>query len=108
MDVKITDNSKTFIGSMKDAKEAALIAIGMKAAEYAARLAPVDTGRLKNSIDSTYDDDSAYVGTNVEYAAYVEFGTSRMRAQPYLKPAATGHADEYKAIAERIFKDASE
>ena len=28
------------------------------------------------------------VGTNVEYAVYVEFGTSRMAAQPYLRPAA--------------------
>lgn len=28
------------------------------------------------------------VGTNVEYALYVEYGTSRMAAQPYLRPAA--------------------
>lgn len=28
------------------------------------------------------------VGTNVHYAPYVEFGTSRMRAQPYLRPSA--------------------
>lgn len=28
------------------------------------------------------------VGTNVEYAAYVELGTSKMEAQPYLFPAA--------------------
>jgi hypothetical protein len=28
------------------------------------------------------------VGTNVEYAVYVEFGTSKMAAQPYLRPAA--------------------
>jgi hypothetical protein len=28
------------------------------------------------------------VGTNVEYAVYVEFGTSKMEAQPYLRPAA--------------------
>ena len=28
-----------------------------------------------------------YVGSHVEYATYVEFGTSRMSAQPYLRPA---------------------
>jgi hypothetical protein len=28
------------------------------------------------------------VGTNVEYASYVEYGTYRMAAQPYLRPAA--------------------
>lgn len=27
------------------------------------------------------------VGTDVEYAVYVEFGTSRMAAQPYMRPA---------------------
>lgn len=28
------------------------------------------------------------VGTNVEYAPYVEFGTYKMAAQPYMRPAA--------------------
>jgi HK97 gp10 family phage protein len=32
----------------------------------------------------------AVVGSGVEYAAYVELGTSRMAAQPYLGPAAEG------------------
>lgn len=33
--------------------------------------------------------DTVYiVGPSVEYAAYVEFGTSKMDAQPYLLPAA--------------------
>jgi len=29
----------------------------------------------------------ARIGTNIEYGPYVELGTSRMRAQPYLRPA---------------------
>jgi HK97 gp10 family phage protein len=32
-------------------------------------------------------DAAVYVGTDVIYAPYVEFGTSRMSAQPYLRPA---------------------
>lgn len=55
--------------------------------------APVDTGRLRSSI--TYelteakggDVNGAIVGTNVEYAPHQEFGTSRMKAHPYLIPA---------------------
>lgn len=38
---------------------------------------------LKNVVVS----DTWIVGTSVEYAAYVEFGTSKMKAQPYLRPA---------------------
>jgi HK97 gp10 family phage protein len=43
---------------------------------------PVDTGRLRQSINHRFTGDlSAEVGTNVEYAAFVEFGTSRMEAR---------------------------
>ena len=48
-------------------------------------------GRLRSSI--TWEvvreggDLSAKVGTNVEYAPFVELGTRYMRAQPYLVPA---------------------
>ena len=50
---------------------------------------PVDTGILRGSISAEEKDPLFFeVGTNVEYAAYVEFGTSRMAAQPYLEPAA--------------------
>lgn len=40
------------------------------------------------------------VGTNVEYAVYVEFGTSRMEAQPYLRPAVEQAVTEMDTIAD--------
>jgi len=55
-------------------------------------LAPVDTGALKSSIGVSRGSGStsatASVDTSKEYAAYQEFGTSRMMAQPYMRPAA--------------------
>lgn len=45
-----------------------------------------------------------YVGTNVEYAPYVEKGTQRTAAQPFLKPAIENHAEEYKAIIEKYLR----
>ena len=57
----------------------------------AKRLCPVDTGRLRASITHSIDRDGrgplAYIGTNVEYAIFVELGTRFMRAQPFLRPA---------------------
>ena len=47
---------------------------------------------------------AVYVGTNVEYAPYVEYGTRLTKAQPFLKPAVQDHAEEYKRIAERFLK----
>lgn len=57
----------------------------------AKRLCPVDTGRLRSSITNELASDRgglyADVGTNVEYGVYVELGTSRAAAQPFLRPA---------------------
>lgn len=57
----------------------------------AKRAAPVDTGRLRSSITNELgaegSDLVARIGTDVEYAAFVELGTSRAPAQPYLRPA---------------------
>lgn len=54
----------------------------------AIRLAPVDTGRLRQSIGVRRIGDGHYrVGTNVSYAPFVEFGTRHTRAQPFLRPA---------------------
>lgn len=63
-------------------------------------LGAVDTGRLRGSISHAADDEAAYVGTNVEYAPYVELGTSKMGARPFLRNAVSNYADEYKKIIE--------
>lgn len=41
----------------------------------AKRLCPVDTGDLRSSITHEINNDVGIVGTNKEYAPYVEFGT---------------------------------
>lgn len=50
---------------------------------------PVDTGRLRSSIHAEPDSNGlgGTVGTNVEYAETIEFGSRTHRAQPYLFPA---------------------
>ena len=106
-EVTIVNNAPTAKRELKTAVERALWAIGAAAEGYAKRDCPVDTGRLRNSIAHTVDsgEQAAYIGTNVEYAAFVEFGTSRHPdPQPYLRPAATEHNDEYRHITESALK----
>lgn len=52
-------------------------------------------------------DKTVYIGTNVEYAAYVELGTMnpKRNPKPYLKPALLNHVNEYKKIIEEYLKN---
>lgn len=103
--VTLTDNSSLFINAKDEAIERALEMIGLKAEGYAKLLCPVDTGRLRNSITHTQGGkETEIIGTNVEYAPYVEMGTRRTKAQPFIRPAAENHADEYRAIVENELK----
>lgn len=125
MSIEITLNANfdDYIGdNLDDAVAAALERVGSAAEGFAADLAPVDSGRLRNSITHKVDDNSVTVGSPLEYAAYVEFGTGKyasggrntpwvykddngnwhythgQRAQPFLKPALQNNIKTYQAI----------
>lgn len=65
-------------------------------------LAPVDTGALRNSISTTVGGLTATVGPTVSYGAYVEFGTSRMRPEPYMNPAADAVTPGFEKAMEQL------
>ena len=86
----------------------------------------VDTGRLRNSIIYATSKKQSYgtepaepadytvhgvvekgkvvVGTNVEYAPYLELGTSKSPPYPYLKPAVQNRVGVIKEIIEEELK----
>lgn len=47
------------------------------------------------------DEYATYIGTNVEYAPFVELGTSRSDPKPYLRPAANTVAEKLKEIIQK-------
>ena len=98
------DNTEQVVHGIESAIGVALEKIGLLAEGYAQMKCPVDTGNLRASITHEVDagGKAVYIGTNVEYAPYVELGTSKQKAQPYLRPAATEHGNQYR----QVFKDA--
>ena len=100
MKVDYKDNSEQILSALEKGKRNALTAIGATAETYAKKATPVRTGRLRNSISHAVDGEAVYIGTNVEYAPYVELGTSRAKAHHMLQKAATEHSAEYKRLAE--------
>ena len=107
-DVKITNNSQEVLDAAHQQMIRALEAIGQEAEGYAKENCPVDTGRLRNSIAHAVDDaePAAYIGTNVEYAIYVEYGeyNHKVGKNHFLRDAASTHGEHYKAIMEAAMK----
>ena len=112
MSVTFISHAKEALTAEQAARNKALEIIGGKAESYAKKLCPVDTGRLRNSIThQQYDDYTEVVGTNVEYAPYVELGHHTkggtfVSGKPFLRPAAEGHTLEYKNILNTVMKNA--
>ena len=108
MNWTMKDNTDEVLSALEKAKKRGLEAIGLVAEGHAKKITPVDTGRLqlRNSISHATDDEAAYIGTNVEYAPYVELGAMGRQGKHMLKRAATEHADEYKRIMENSMKNA--
>ena len=129
MSVTFKDYSDEVLEAFEDAGLRALERCGQQAEGYAQDLAPVDTGNLRIRISHKVVDSepAAYIGTNVEYAPYVEFGTGHysttgggtpkkswvykdddgkfhrafpQKPQPFLKPAVADHVQTYKNIIE--------
>ena len=70
--------------------------------EEAKNRAPVDTGRLRASIEADVKGLEANIGTDVEYAHFVHDGTYEIEAQPYLFSAADSFLE---SLEERIASD---
>ena len=112
IEISLTDNSDLIKDALEDQVEQALTAVGITAENNAKKeitravydtpesKSYIRTGRLRNSLTHSVEmnEKAVYIGSAVEYAAYVELGTSRMRARPYLRPAVANYTDEYKNL----------
>lgn len=64
-----------------------------------------DTGRLAGSIDAKYEPEklTGIIGAHTDYAAYLEYGTSKMEPRPYMRPALMNKKDEVeKAVQDEV------
>jgi len=66
----------------------------------------VDTGTLKNSIPESRKTERLcrWVGTNLPYGLYLEFGTSRIAARPWLTPAIEAERGAVESAWAQLFE----
>ncbi|MBR6171572.1 MAG: HK97 gp10 family phage protein [Eubacterium sp.] len=132
MEIRLEDNSDEVNKALEQAVEKSLEECDLLAEGYAKTLCQVDTGLLRNSVTharsgasfqhdykadrgdaqgsvggtiGSEDEKAMYIGTNVEYAPYVEMGTIKTAKHPFLQPAVEDHADTYQAVFEKNLKE---
>lgn len=101
LEFHITDNSGIVKAAKAEDVQRAMKSIGLHLEGEAAdelENSPrrVDTGRLKGSIRSVSGPNFVSVGTDVEYAIYVHFGTRKMAANAFLKNAFERNMDQVR------------
>ena len=100
---KITHNRlPEIIGKFPGQASAAIRRTALKVEVDAKNFCPVDTGVLKGSIEADVGEFYATIAPNTDYAAYVEFGTYKMAAKPYMLPAADINAPIFETAMEEI------
>ena len=100
---KLNDILKDFLKKNKEATFKGMVDCGWAVRSKAINIVPVDTGRLRGSIAVEEDENKmeVMIGTNVKYAPYVEFGTCKMAARPYLRPAYYENIDKIMDFIKR-------
>ena len=81
------DALREFDSTISDQVSDFLETMGQIVVEEMQSLVPVDTGALQESIDYSVSGDDLTFEATEPYAGFVEYGTSKMQAQPYFNPA---------------------
>jgi HK97 gp10 family phage protein len=76
--------SNSFARDIRDAVKETLSSVTQDIYDTAKSEVPIDTGLLESSITMSAGEDTAQVKADTDYASYVDEGTSKMDAQPYL------------------------
>lgn len=105
--IKITGNPGASIQVALEKKKQQIAAVLAKSAfdcqARAQQNAPVDTGFLKNSVHTIKVDETHYiVVVGASYGIFVELGTHKQRAQPFLFPAFVTTSKQARAILQKI------
>lgn len=132
MNAQFEGHAEEIIDAMQEAVITALEAVGIQAENYAKKNAKAfaDKGILYNSISHKVDTrgQEVYIGSPLDYSAYVELGTGQYypsgrktpwayqdengewhwtrgnKAQPFLAPAVKDHKQTYQNIIEDTLK----
>lgn len=102
IDITLVSHRSQIDPLIENGVKKALSLMGEVVEGYAKENCPVDTGNLRNSITHQGGEGCEYVGTNVEYAPYVEFMdmSHKVGQAHYLRDGAQNHIKEIQEVGQ--------
>lgn len=103
--VAVLSKLKTIGTEAPSTTQSALLAGSQTVVNSAKAKVRKKTGTLSRSIHAEVNGpEEVVVGTDVTYAKYQEFGTSKMQGHPYLRPALSENTEKVVAKVQRAYK----
>lgn len=104
--IQHVNNTWKFRQKLTQNKRNALEAVGKFLVSKMDYYVPVDTGFLKSRNEYVIANNELFLQNDCYYAIFQEFGTYKMKAQPFMRPAVFNHKTEIARIfAEELGRD---
>ncbi len=89
---------------IKKASTKSLIAVGLFLVGKMKWLVPVDTGRLKSSLNYDVEDKSLYFGSGEVDGQPVYYATFAEKNRPFIKPSVFNNTNDISRIVNKVFR----
>lgn len=93
-----------YIRSLGSKKTRAMVKVGRFCVSKMDYYVAVDTGYLKSRNDYKIAGKAIRLINDCAYAGFQEFGTSKMRAHPFIRPSVYNHVEEIKSIVRSVYR----
>ena len=105
VEVEESDNIDEVLQALEEKTRQSLEEVGQIAVNDARNNTPVRTGNLRNSMTYSIQDGEVIVGSDVDYAVYVEEGTSKQKGQHMVRDAMQDNIDEFRTLIEQNMRE---
>lgn len=92
------NNTSGFLKKLRRNEKKALFEIGVFGKKKMDTYVPVDTSYLKSRNEIKINKLKLYLQNDCYYAKFQEFGTYKMKAQPFIRPSILNHRTEVTRI----------
>lgn len=101
---RLVNKSGKFMSQLTDSQKNILEQVGKFCKGKMDGYVAVDTGELKSMNEYVIANNELYLQNKSKYAGFQEFGTIKMPAHPFMRPAIFNHLPEIKNIAGDVLR----